>query len=257
MERLTKVVIVLVVFNTGLFFLARDDPAPDLSAQRLRITTIEQTLPLREANMTWYEKAKPAVETVPQEEPNALVGRLRDLASGWHFEVTEAANRGGDPPSIMFAGHGSYQAVAALIGEIERCDAARLDSISLVRHDADTLDAAFEVTVRHGPWKELPFDTRPEPATETPTIHQLGNDPFSNPTMVIAAPVQKPALRFTGYFSSPKSTTAFVEVDSQVILATVGASIVGGARVVSITQDLIALQDAHGDRWTYEMEKAH
>lgn len=250
-----KIVAGLLALNAGLFFLARDDPPTDLNALQIRITSIEQTLPLREANAAWLERVQPLLGTAPEEDPNELLGRLRDLASGWHFEITEAANRGGTPANVVFVGRGSYQAIVALIAEIERSDGARLDAISLTRRDDEAIDATFEIAVRKGPWQELSCDQRPEPATETASIHLLGNDPFNAPKVEAPTPTTKPQLRFKGFFSGASGITAIVETENKVLLLTPGEQLPSGGSMVTASTERLEIQDGRGARWTYDMEK--
>jgi len=259
MDRLTKVAIGLLAFNAGFFCLARDEPPPDVNNIRLRIASLEQTLPLRKANTAWLEKVKPALESPPQEEPADVLGRLRDMAAGWHFEILEAANRGGTPTTVVVLGHGSFQAVAALIGEIERSEATRLESLSLSRRDDGTLDASFEMVIRRGPWVGAMTDQRPAPLPAPPVIHQLINDPFTpsaqSAPAVSAAPAQKPGVRFTGFFSGPRGVTAFIESGNQVILLNPGDRLPTGEAMATASEDQIEFQDTRGTRWSYEMEK--
>ena len=256
MDRLTKIAVGLLAFNVVFFFLARGEAQTDLNALKVRIASIEQTLPLREANSAWLEKVMPFVENPPEEDPTSLLGRLRELANGWHFEVTEAANRGGTPTNIVFIGRGSYRAIAAVISEIERSEATRLDSLSLVRRDEETIDASFEMSIRRGPWVEISCDQRPEPATQTSEIHQLSNDPFNTPEATMAAPTLKPQLRFTGFFSSASRITAIIEAGNKVMLLMPGERLPGGESMVTASAERLEIQDGKGNRWTYEIEKA-
>ncbi|MFZ2960408.1 MAG: hypothetical protein WA705_26305 [Candidatus Ozemobacteraceae bacterium] len=255
MERLTTLAGTLLAINAVVYFFFGNTSPPDLAALQLHITTIEQTLPLREANTAWYEKVHSLLEDPPQEDPADLLARLRDLATGWHFEVVEAANRGGNPTSVVFNGHGSYQAIAALVAEIERSDATRLDGLSLVHRDDEDLDASFMLSVRKGPWSDQACDQRPDPTTKVPVIHQLINDPFNPQKAVVVAPTQKPPLKFTGYFSNNAHVTAIIEIGNNVILLIPGDQLPTGERLLTATADQLEIQDKGGARWVYEMEK--
>ncbi|MBA4363205.1 MAG: hypothetical protein C0411_21115 [Pseudomonas sp.] len=251
-------VIGLVVANTGLLFMARSEPSPDLVGLQLKIATLEKNLPARESAVSWAEKARPALEAFPQEDPAALLTRLRDLSTSWHFDVIEAASRGGDPANVLLAGQGPYQSITALISEIERCDAARLDRLSLTRQDNEAITAAFELSVRRGPWRETPCATRPEVATESTNVHQFGNDPFNAPAPPVQASANKPDLKFKGYCLSPSGATAIVEIgsSSNVLLAKSGEHLPGGERLVSVTPDNLEIEDGGGARWKYAIEKS-
>lgn len=223
------------------------------------ISGLEKEFPGLEKLSSWTKRVQPFLENPPTANPNEVLTILRNLATKENFQITESANQGGEPPKIILAGTGEYPTCAKILNELRNVAAAQTERITLEQKDDREIEVRMEARIRNGGWYGDSPDfekEKPEPELESSQISELGKtDLFNIPVIPKPVTVNKPRIKYIGFYNEKGTPTVFIEENGKTSVLTVGESLSTGWKIKEATIDQVVVT-RKGATWTYQMEKA-
>jgi hypothetical protein len=260
MDRTTLTLAGLALANVTLWLWGGGPAPPDPRELQSAVEVRERDLPAREQTALWAARIRPALSEPDPPAPATFLAQLRAVAGVGGVELTEAAQRGGEPASLVLTGHGPFAGVARLLDEAGRPSASKIDGLDLLARADGRVGFELRLVLRHGAWVGPPQPQRDEPWPAMTLPRLAGADPFGGVAPVpgvASAPVVRPqrAMRYLGCHQGPGGTTVIVEEGTRAMLLRVGDRLPGGGRLVSADPARIGIEDEGGSRWHVAMER--
>ncbi|MBF0547197.1 MAG: hypothetical protein HQM08_22345 [Candidatus Riflebacteria bacterium] len=259
MDKVNTIAIVLGITNVLFWFLCQPEEIKENPFEiRAKIQTLENEMPELEKLASWTIRAELCVKDPPSQEPNTLLAKLRAIAQGNNFLITESVNQGGEPNKIIISGRGNYRAAAGLVSELDHNKATQIAKISMELRDDNLIETSIEAIVQNGAWYgQAPDKDKPEPIPEISTAFiSLGKfDLFNAPKAVVSRPIPRSVVKYIGYYSEHGQITVILEENGKVVMLNNDESSPAGNKIVSATEEKIALVNQRGAKWVVAMEK--
>ncbi|HEY9069800.1 MAG TPA: hypothetical protein VIV61_06050 [Candidatus Ozemobacteraceae bacterium] len=262
MERITIVLLVLGFANLLLWGVnGPTAPDPALESARARVASLEKEITVLEATQAQGKRLRGFLESPPEERAPEFSNRLQMLGKSAGFVFQETSQSGTNPAMVRLSGHGTYRSVAQLLNHAAINPAVIVNGIRLSLRDDDRIDAVIELAVRSGAWSGNPDSREPvEPVVDTSRSPVLGKAAlFGQPAPSEKPAVQRPDIRYLGYYSGKGLPTGIIEEHLKTMLVQPGDRTPTGLHVQSIDPDGMVVRAAgeKGNAWVIPLEISH